>query len=338
MSEETDIPKGASLLAWAALVVVYVVWGSTYLAIRVAVRDLPPMTLAGLRYVSAGLLLFPFALRSGGGRRPSGQRLTPQQVLAAAVVGFLLLVLGNGGLCIGEQTLDSGFAAVLVSTVPLWMVVFAVAINGTSPTASTLVSLALGLGGVIVLVGAGSASGHLPGVLVVLGASAAWGLGSVLSHRLPLPGRAQLAAALEMLAGGVILLVIAAVTAELGQVRWSHVPADAWVATLYLIVPGSVLAFTAYGYALARLPLATVSTYAYVNPVVALLLGQLILSETLTVRGIIGSLLVVISVALAVRRPVPRPTRRSSGRLPVSEVAGSALSSRRSTSGPSTHC
>jgi drug/metabolite transporter (DMT)-like permease len=304
-------------LAWGALVTVYVLWGSTYLAIRVGVRDLPPMTMAGLRYLTAGAVLYPIATRIGGGPSAGGastHRPGRRQWWGAALVGTLLLVLGNGGVSIGEQRLDSGFAAVLVATVPLWMVLFAWPIDGNRPTRRSLGGLGVGLIGVAVLAGADAGSGQLTDVVVVLGAACAWGLGSVLAHRLALPRRALVAAAMEMIVGGVVLLLVAAVRGEYGRIQWSHVPATGWLALLYLIGPGSLLGFTAYGYALARLPLATVSTYAYVNPVVAVVLGVAILGEPLTAYEVAGTVLVVASVVLTIRRPT---TGRPASAQPV---------------------
>jgi drug/metabolite transporter (DMT)-like permease len=305
MSADTPTARPPNLLGWAALVVVYVVWGSTYLAIRVGVRDLPPLTMAGVRYLAAGVLLYPIALRTGGPTVRRTDKPGGRQWLGAALVGLLLLVLGNGGLSIGEQSLDSGFAAVLVATVPLWMVLLAWPIDRTRPTRRSLTGLTVGLVGVAVLAGAGSTSGHLAGIAVVLGASAAWALGSVLARRLALPRRALVAAAAEMIAGGVLLLIAAAIHGDYSRIHWSHVPTSGWLALLYLIGPGSVLAFTAYGYALSHLPLATVSTYAYVNPVVAVLLGVTILGEPLTTVELIGTGLVVASVMLTLRHRIP---------------------------------
>jgi uncharacterized membrane protein len=140
-------------------------------------------------------------------------------------------------------------------------------------------------------------------VLIVLGAAAAWGFGSVLGHRLALPSQAMLAAAIEMLAGGAVLLAVAAGTGEFGRIQWASVPASSWLALAYLVGPGSILAFTAYGYALSRLPVATVSTYAYVNPVVAVLAGIVILGERFTWREGLGAVLVVASVAVILYPP-----------------------------------
>ena len=143
----------------------------------------------------------------------------------------------------------------------------------------------------------------MSGVFIVIGASAAWGFGSVLSHRLPVPANAMLAASIEMLAGGVVLLAVAAATGEFSRVRWSAVPATSWIALAYLIGPGSILAFTAYGYALSHLPVATVSTYAYVNPVVAVLAGIVFLGEQFSWREGLGAALVLASVVIIVNRP-----------------------------------
>jgi drug/metabolite transporter (DMT)-like permease len=148
----------------------------------------------------------------------------------------------------------------------------------------------------------------MSGVFIVLGASAAWGFGSVLSHRLPVPANAMLAAAIEMLAGGVVLLAVAAATGEFGRAHWSAVPATGWIALAYLIGPGSILAFTAYGYALSHLPVATVSTYAYVNPVVAVLAGIAFLGERFSWREGLGAALVLASVVIIMNRPRGEPT------------------------------
>lgn len=307
MRQETTSARPRNLLAWTALGVVYLVWGSTYLAIRVGVRDLPPMTMTGLRYLAAGLLLYPIAIRTGGLPQRGSDKPGTRQWLAAAVVGFLLLVLGNGGLSIGEQSLDSGFAAVLVATVPLWMVLLAWPIDRARPTRRSLGGLGIGLLGVTVLAGGGSGSGQLASVIVVLGASAAWGLGSVLAHRMTLPRRVLVAAAIEMLVGGVILLLAAGIHGDYARVHWSQVHASSWLALIYLIGPGSVLAFTAFSYALARLPLTTVATFAYVNPVVAVVLGVVILSEAVTTYQVMGTVLVIVSVILTLQRRATRP-------------------------------
>jgi drug/metabolite transporter (DMT)-like permease len=304
MTYDTAVGGRSRVLSWIALGVVYLAWGSTYLAIRVGVGHLPPFFLAGIRYVIAGTLLYPigrWAAARGRGPGEGGARPGWKAWFAGAVIGILLLFAGNGGVTVAETSLPSGLAAVLVATVPLWMIVFAWPVQGQRVTWRSAAGLVAGLAGVAILVG-GSASGRISGVLIVLGAAAAWGFGSVLGHRLPLPPQAMLAAAIEMLAGGAVLLAVAAGTGEFGRVGWASVPASSWLALAYLVVPGSILAFTAYGYALARLPLATVSTYAYVNPVVAVLAGIVLLGEQFTWREGVGAALVVTSVVIIVSR------------------------------------
>jgi drug/metabolite transporter (DMT)-like permease len=320
----TALDTRTRVTSWIALGIVYLVWGSTYLAIRVGVEHLPPLLLAGTRYVIAGALLYPIARRASAGARgtaPGRARPGAKAWLACAAVGLLLLFAGNGGVTVAETRLPSGVAAVLVATVPLWMIVFAWPVERQRVTVRSTGGLAIGLGGVAVLVGAGLSGGEMSGVFIVLGASAAWGFGSVLSHRLPVPGNALLAAAIEMLAGGVALLAVAAATGEFSRVHWSAVPATSWIALAYLIGPGSILAFTAYGYALSHLPVATVSTYAYVNPVVAVLAGIAFLGEQFSWREGLGAALVVASVVIILNRPRTAPAVPEQAGQPLTEDA-----------------
>jgi drug/metabolite transporter (DMT)-like permease len=280
---------------------------------------------AGIRYVIAGALLYPIARRAASGSRASAQERAKPGVkawLAGAVIGILLLFAGNGGVTVGETTLPSGFAAVLVATVPLWMIVFAWLVQHQRVTFRSALALVVGLGGVIILVGDGTASGRISGVIIVLGAAAAWGFGSVLSHRLAVPSHAMLAAAIEMLAGGVVLLAVGAGSGEFSRIHWSSVPAASWIALAYLIGPGSILAFTAYGYALSHLPVTTVSTYAYVNPVVAVLAGIMFLGEQFTWREGLGAALVLVSVVITLRRSrsTSRPAPAHDGEMPEAEM------------------
>ena len=321
----TAVDTRSPALSWLALGVVYLVWGSTYLAIRVGVGHLPPLLFAGTRYVIAGALLYPIALRATANSRGSARDRTKPGArawLAGAVIGILLLFAGNGGVTFGETTLPSGFAAVLVATVPLWMIVFAWPVQHQRVTFRTALALAVGLGGVIILVGDGTASGRISAVIVVLGAAAAWGFGSVLSHRLAVPSHAMLAAAIEMLAGGVVLLAVGAGSGEFSRIQWSSVPATSWIALAYLIGPGSILAFTAYGYALSHLPVTTVSTYAYVNPVVAVLAGIVFLGEQFSWREGLGAALVLASVVITLHRShrASRPAPVRDGEIPEAEM------------------
>jgi drug/metabolite transporter (DMT)-like permease len=289
---------GAAWLPWAALLVVYFVWGSTYLAIRVGVETIPPLLLSAVRYLVAGAVLYPVAVRLGGPVVRATDRPGRRQWAAAAVVGTLLLTIGNGGVSYAEQTVPSGLAALLVATVPLWMVAADRVINGKPVGRLAALALVVGLVGVAILSQPGGQAGDLTGIVVLLVASASWGLGSVLSGRVALPSRPLLGAAMEMLAGGAILLAASAARGELTGLDIDQVSRGSAVALLYLIGPGSLLALSAYVLALQRLPTSTVSTYAYVNPVVAVLLGALLLNEVITSRIVVGAAVVVIAVAL----------------------------------------
>jgi len=296
-----------SVIAWSALIVVWVVWGSTYLAIRVGDERIPPATLAGSRYLAAGLLLYPIALRTGGAQLRREDRPGRWQWFGCGVIGVLLLVMGNGGVTLAEKKLPSGIAAVLVATVPLWMTLFDALAQRKTPGLRRTVGLLCGLGGVAVLAVGGGGNVPTGPVLIVLVAAASWGFGSVLGHRLLLPRRALLGAAMEMLVGGVVLLIVAACRGEYGELDLGAITATSWFAWAWLIVPGSILAFTAYGYALGHLPVVTVSSYAYVNPVVAVILGALFVNESLSLREGIGALIIVGSVAALLTRRADVP-------------------------------
>jgi len=280
--------------AWAALLVVWVVWGSTYLAIRIADRTIPPFPMAGVRYLTAGLLLYPVAwLGTRRGPRPRA-RVSAAQWAGMAVVGTMLLAFGNGGVSYAERTLPSGLAALLVASVPLWMALADQVINGRRLRPAGWAALVIGLAGIAIVAQPHGHGAVLP-VLVVLGASVSWGVGSVLTGRLPAPASPLLGSAMEMLAGGCVLVGLA-VTA--GEAWPGHASGQSLLALVYLIGPGSLLALTCYVIALRRLPTPVVSTYAYVNPVVAVALGALLLGERLTLSTLIGGAVVVASVAL----------------------------------------
>jgi drug/metabolite transporter (DMT)-like permease len=292
------------MVAWAALLVVWVVWGSTYIAIRVGVESIPPLAMAGFRYLIAGAVLLPFALRSGGRARRRADRPGLRQWLGTAVVGTMLLAFGNGAVSYSERTLPAGLAALLVASVPIWMVLADRIINGRAIPPVAWLALAIGIAGVAILARPHGHGSVIP-VLIVLGGSLSWGTGSILAGRLPTPARPLLGSAMEMLAGGVMLAVLAAVTGELSHVDPGQVSGRSWLALLYLIGPGSLLALTCYVLALGRLPTATVSTYAYVNPVVAVGLGALLLGEHLTAASLLGGTVVLISVALLLLKRAP---------------------------------
>ena len=287
----------AGLGGWAALLVVWVVWGSTYLAIRVADQSIPPFSMAAVRYLIAGALLYPIARLSGGRPLRTSDRPRLAQWAGMAVVGTMLLAFGNGGVSYTERTLPSGLTALLVASVPLWMAVADRVINGQRIRPAGWLALITGLAGVALLARPHGHASALPAV-VVLGASMSWGVGSVLAGRMPAPARPLLGSAMEMLAGGTVLTGLAALTGQLAQTDPGHASGRSLLALLYLIGPGSLLALTCYVIALRRLPAAVVSTYAYVNPVVAVSLGALILGERFTLTSLLGGAVVVTSVAL----------------------------------------
>jgi drug/metabolite transporter (DMT)-like permease len=295
-------------VAWGCLLVVYLVWGSTYLAIRVGVETMPPLLMAAVRNLVAGLIMFPLAMRS---RRGAAQFWpTRREWAGCAIVGVLLLG-ANGAVGIGEQTVPSGLAALLVATVPLWLLGIDAALNHARLGLAPLAGLALGLAGVGLLSGLGGVLGggsgrvSAVGVVIILGAAATWALGTIMARRVTIPSSPALASGMQLLCGGVVLLAAAGAGGEFGSLHLAQVSARSWLALGYLIVAGSIVAFSAYGIAVRSLPTATVATYAYVNPVIAVLLGTLILNERLTPAMLAGGALIVGAVVLVVRRSPP---------------------------------
>jgi drug/metabolite transporter (DMT)-like permease len=305
----------ADFSGWAALLVVWVIWGSTYLAIRVADRSIPPFAMAGARYLTAGAVLYPLAWfgsrrRKAAAPSPAGNHASSRlaQWGGMAVVGTLLLAFGNGGVSYAEQTLPSGLAALLVASVPLWMALADRVINGQRIPLRAWIALVLGLAGIAVLARPSGNGSVLP-VLVVLGASVSWGIGPVLAGRLPAPDSPLVGSGMEMLTGGVVLTGLAAATGELARIDPARVSEQSLFGLLYLIGPGSLLALTCYVIALRRLPTAAVSTYAYVNPVVAVSLGALFLGERPTPATLLGGAVVVVSVAMLLIHRTGSPPR-----------------------------
>lgn len=282
---------------WTALGLVYVLWGSTYLGIRYVVETMPPMLSAGARFVVAGLLLATWlAFRRG---RP-GFRATQRQLLHAAVIGLLLLGGGNGLVTIAEaRGLPSGLAALLVAVIPLWVVVLRAA-TGDRPTSRTVLGVAIGFVGVAVLLLPGARPAGvalLPAAMVVLG-SFLWSLGSFGATRVSLPPDPLMTTVVQMAGGGGGLLLVSLVTGE--SLQLGRISAVSWIAWVYLVVFGSIVAFTAYSWLLGVAPVSQVSTYAYVNPVVAVLLGALIAGEQVGAATLLGGAVTVLAVAVVV--------------------------------------
>ncbi|MEU8513477.1 EamA family transporter [Kitasatospora sp. NPDC048722] len=296
--------------AWLALAVVYVVWGSTYLGIRVAVETMPPLLSAAARFTIAGALLMALlAWRKGA----AALRVAPRQLASAALVGLLLLAGGNGLAFLAESQLPSGLTALLVALTPVWMILLRIG-SGHRPGSMALVGVGLGVVGLVVLTAPGM-SGRiaLPGVVVMVVGTLLWALGSVLSARIPVPDDAFVATAYEMVAGGIGCLLLAVLRGEPAGFHLLAVSGRSWAALAYLVVFGSLGAFTCYVWLLRAAPLSVVSTYAYVNPVVAVVLGALVLHEPLTRNLVIGGTVIVAAVASIVTAPeraTERPSRR----------------------------
>ncbi len=290
-------PSPRLALVLGALLIVYVVWGSTYLGIRIVVEEAPPLSAMGVRFVIAGLVLGGVLAVRGGLSR---LRVTRREFAGAALLGLLLPFLGNGLVAVAESHgATSGFTALLIAVVPLIIVVLRTA-EGDRPRPQSLLGVLIGFAGlaVLLLVGRGGAEGTPLGpALVVLLAASFWALGSFLQPRLTLPRDPFVVAVWEMILGGLMMLAVAPLVGERVTGGYS---AQAWWALVYLILIGSVVAFTAYVWLVAHAPISLVATYAYVNPVIAVLLGWLVLSEEVLVATLVGGTIVVASVALVI--------------------------------------
>jgi drug/metabolite transporter (DMT)-like permease len=302
------------VLPWLALITVWIFWGSTYLGIAVAVETIPPLLMAGLRFLIAGTVMFAIV----GPRHARGaERPTMRQLRSTLIIAVLLLVGGNGLLSVGETSVDSGLAALIVATVPVWMVLINAAVTRTRITATMVLALALGTAGVGVLVGGPGAHVDAGGAVVVLIGSLSWAVGSVYARGAALPSHPLVVASLQMIAGGLVLIVVAGLAGEFGRLDLGAVSASSIAGFLWLVVAGSMIAFTAYGYANATLPNDTVATYAYVNPVVAVVLGALLAQEPLTPNLLLGGAVIVSAVVLIVGGKAV--ARRLSRRTPAAE-------------------
>jgi drug/metabolite transporter (DMT)-like permease len=297
-------------MVWGALWIVYIVWGSTYLAIRVSVETLPPFLAGGVRFLIAGALMWLF-LRVRKGRE--AMRIAPNELRSAALVGTLLLLGGNGLVMWAEQDVPSGLASLIIASTPLWVILYR-ALARDNISRGTLVGVAVGFVGVGVLVLPGDRpdGASLTGILVLLMASASWGNGSFLSSRLDMPRDPAVSTSYQMLLGGGALTLAGLALGEVGGVNVSEFSVRSIVALTYLIFIGSLVAFTAYVWVLQHAPVSKVATYAYVNPVIAIFLGWLVLSEEITPSIFIGAGIIVASVAFIIRK--------ESGKKPVPDV------------------
>jgi drug/metabolite transporter (DMT)-like permease len=298
----TKSSQGFSPTVALGFATVYVIWGSTYLAMRVGIESIPPLLLAGIRHLLAGLILYPLM------RWKTGERPTLAQWRTSIVTGSLLLFIGNGGVCIAELTVPSGVAALLVATVCLWMVLVDwIRPGGTRPSPRVAAGIVLGFGGLALLVGPEHLGGSKridpvgAGILVV--GSLAWACGSLYSKHNALPRSPMLGVAMQSLAGGVLLWIAGFFTGEVRALHLAAISLRSWVAVAYLIVFGSGMGFTAYLYILKKSSAARVGTYAFVNPVVALFLGWLVVGETVTLRTVLAAAVILTAVILVITTP-----------------------------------
>jgi len=283
---------------WTALGIVYVAWGSTYVAIRVMDRTVPPLIGSAVRFIAAGLVMYAFLAL----RRRALPRVRARELASLALVSVLLLSGGNGLVTLGELHVPAGFAALLVASMPLWLVVLRT-ITGDRPRGATLVGLGIGFVGVAILVsrGAHGEGVSIPHALVVVGAALSWATGSLLSSRLPLPDDVAAGTAIEMVIGGLALAVIGPLGGEHWSTAFAHASADSLLSIVYLALAGSILAFTAYVWLLRNAPISQISTYAYVNPAVAVVLSALILGEGVSGLMVVGGAIIVVAVAVVIR-------------------------------------
>lgn len=291
-------PAASSAMIWSALLVIYVVWGSTYLAIRIVVdADIPPMLGMASRFLAGAVLLGAIlALRSGWRRL----RVTRRELLGAGVVGLLLLAFGNGLVAVAERSVPSGLAALLIASVPLWLIVLRVA-GGERPALFTWIGVGVGFTGAAMLgLSGGDTSARPFSIALVVIGSISWAVGSRFSPRLGLPRDPLVAAVYEMAIGGTAMVLIGLVTGEAGRFHPGSIDMSGWLALAYLVVFGSLLAYSAYAYLLANAPISLIGTYAYVNPAVAVFLGWLILDEAVTGKILLGGAIVIVGVCLVV--------------------------------------
>lgn len=282
-----------------ALATVYLVWGSTYLAIRVTDRTMPPFLMSSARFLVAGAALYAFASR--GRARP-----TLREWGAAAIVGAALLLVGNGGVAWAETRLDSGFAALIVAIIPLYVALMDRAFFGRRLSPAAIVGLVVGFAGVALLVRPGG-GGDIVAASILVATTSAWAAGSLYARGARLPESPLLAASMQMLAAGVFLGIAGLVAGEPGGIHASSFSAKPLIAFGYLVVVGSLVAFSAYAWLLKNVRISVVSTYAFVNPVVAVALGALFLDEAIGLTTVIAGAAIVLAVVLIVTARAPAP-------------------------------
>jgi drug/metabolite transporter (DMT)-like permease len=319
-ADPTPIPKRGAPI-WLGMLVLYVVWGSTYLGIAIAVDTIPAFLMAAARFLLAGVILLAWSIAREGRSFILPSR---REWRDSAIVGALLLGCGNGLVAFGEQTVPSGIAALLVGLMPVWVAILGGIFLGDRLPRLAVIGIAVGFAGVAILVGPSAFGGvgslDPVGLAACLLAPIAWAAGSLFaSRRASLPSRPLVATGLQMVLGGLVLAGMATLAGELGTFDPAAITRDSLVAFAYLTVIGSILAFTVYGWMLRVAPLPLVATYAYVNPVVAVILGWLVLGEAIDPRTVLAGGVIIFAVALIVtaRGRMQRPTIVVTGAAPA---------------------
>jgi len=303
MESHTGPPKWKTLLAFA---VIYFVWGSTYLAVRVGVSAVPPLIFAAMRFLAAGIILYVWLIARG---EPSP---TAREWKSAAILGFIIFVLDYGFLFWAETRVPSGIAAVMLATIPVFMALSEIIFLKTQElTVRLAFALLIGIGGVAVLMSRSLSLGGAPidrmGALALIFAAISWSVAAALSRMLPLPRSKVMSSGAQMLAGGIFLTFTAAALGEFRSFHPSAVSREVWLALLYLIVAGSIMGFTAYVWLLHHESPTKVGTYAYVNPIVAVTVGYFLGGEAIGLRTVLGTLFILVSVVVITTTRAKKP-------------------------------
>lgn len=292
---------------WLALLALYIVWGSTYLAIRFAVETIPPFMSAGMRFLVSGTILLVW-------RRLAGDPLpTPRQWRSTAIIGIFLLLGGNGMVSFAEKRIDSGIAALLVGTSPLWLVLLeGLRPGGVKPGWLAILGLVIGFGGIFLLVGPseilnGSPQFDMLGIGSVILAAFLWSLGSVYSKNADMPSSTLMATGAEMLTGSLALFIVSGLAGEWNGFSFGQVAPNSWLGLAYLVTFGSLIGFVSYGWLLKHAPISLTATYAYVNPLVAVLLGALFADEVINARILVAAVIIISSVVLINQSKTSKP-------------------------------
>lgn len=317
MSSETRTKPPLAMIL-SAFAVVYIVWGSTYLAIKYAVATMPPLLSAGMRFLLAGVLMYAWL------QIRSATPVSRVNWRSAAIVGTLLLLGGNGVVCWAEQYVPSGLTALIVATTPLWFAMLEwLLFGGTRPTARVVAGLAIGTAGVCVLMRSdkqrGAVDDWLLPAICLLGACFSWALGSLYSKRAALPKSVFLSTAMQMICGGLALTLAGLLSGELGKLNFAAISMQSWISWGYLVVVGSLIAFTCYVWLLQHATPTHVATYAYVNPIIAVLLGVLVGGEEFSGNSAIAAALIIAAVMLITMGGAPKPKPRAADPSPLED-------------------